>query len=77
MAWRSRRWRAATPGPPVELYKRAQNAHPGHAAAWRGAGLAYEKLGEKPAARAAYQRYLQLAPTAPDAAGIRRRLEAP
>jgi len=61
----------------LTLYKRALAANPAYASAWRGAGLVYEKLGEKAAARAAYQKYLQLAPNAPDAAGIRSRSEAP
>jgi len=61
----------------LTLYKRALAANSGYAAAWRGAGLVYEKLGEKTAAHAAFQRYLQLAPNAPDAAGIRQRLESP
>ena len=61
----------------LTLYKRALAVNPGYASAWRGAGLVYEKLGEKAAARAAYQKYLQLAPSAPDAAGIRSRLESP
>jgi regulator of sirC expression with transglutaminase-like and TPR domain len=61
----------------LALYKRVIQASPGYAPAWRGAGLVYEKLGEKAAARAAFQRYLQLAPSAPDAAGIRARLGPP
>jgi len=61
----------------LTLYKRALVANPGYASAWRGAGLVYEKLGEKTAAHAAFQKYLQLAPNAPDAPGIRSRLESP
>jgi eukaryotic-like serine/threonine-protein kinase len=61
----------------LTLYKRALAANSGYAAAWRGAGLVYEKLGEKAAAHAAFQRYLQLAPNAPDAPSIRQRLESP
>jgi regulator of sirC expression with transglutaminase-like and TPR domain len=61
----------------LALYKRVIQASPGYAPAWRGAGLVYEKIGDKAAARAAFQRYLQLAPSAPDAAGIRARLGAP
>jgi serine/threonine-protein kinase len=58
-------------------YKRVLQANPGYSAAWRGAGLVYEKLGEKAAARNAFQQYLKLAPDAVDAAGIRARLESP
>ena len=58
-------------------YKRVLLANPGFAPAWRGVGLVYEKLGDKTASRAAFQKYLQLAPGALDAAGIRARLEAP
>jgi serine/threonine-protein kinase len=55
-------------------YKRVLQAKPTYAAAWRGVGLVYEKLGDKAAARAAFQKYLHLAPGASDAAGIRARL---
>jgi len=61
----------------LALYKRVIQASPTYAPAWRGIGLVHERLGDKPAARAAYQKYLQLAPGAPDAAGIRARLDAP
>jgi len=61
----------------LALYKRVVQASPTYAPAWRGIGLVYERLGEKQFARAAYQKYLQLAPGAPDAAGIRARLGAP
>jgi hypothetical protein len=49
--------------------------NPGYPPTWRGLGLVYEKLGEKDQARAAYRRYLQLAPNAGDADKIRNRLE--
>jgi regulator of sirC expression with transglutaminase-like and TPR domain len=61
----------------LALYKRVVQAAPAYAPAWRGLGLVYEKLGDKPAARSAFQRYLQLAPAAGDAAAIRARLESP
>jgi regulator of sirC expression with transglutaminase-like and TPR domain len=61
----------------LALYKRVLQASPSYAPAWRGVGLVYEKLGDKPAARSAFQRYLQLAPAAGDAAAIRARLESP
>ena len=50
-------------------------ANPRHAPTWRGLGLVFEKMGEKDQARAAFKRYLQLAPSASDADLIRRRLE--
>src|SRR5690606_25540033 len=45
----------------------ARAANPSYAPTWRGLGLVYEKLGQKAQARAAYKRYLQLAPRASDA----------
>jgi serine/threonine-protein kinase len=49
--------------------------NPNYAPTWRALGLVFEKLGEKDQARAAYKRYLQLAPSAGDAEQIRGRLE--
>jgi protein kinase-like protein/tetratricopeptide repeat protein len=50
-------------------------SNPNYPPTWRGLGLVFEKLGEKDQARAAYKRYLQLAPNAGDAEQIRGRLE--
>jgi outer membrane biosynthesis protein TonB len=50
-------------------------ANPNYPPTWRGLGLVFEKLGEKDQARAAFKRYLQLAPSAGDAENIRNRLE--
>ncbi len=58
-----------------ELYEEATQAAPRTAAAWRGLGLASERLGLAPEARRAYARYLELAPDARDAATVRERLE--
>jgi serine/threonine-protein kinase len=58
-------------------YKRVIQANAGFAPAWRGMGLVHEKLGDRAAARAAFQKYLQIAPTAGDAASIRARIDAP
>ena len=58
-------------------YKRVLQANPTYSAAWRGVGLVYERLGDKAAARNAFQKYLQLAPGAADAAEIRGRLGTP
>jgi serine/threonine protein kinase len=57
-------------------YKRVLAANPDYAPAWRGVGLVYEKLGDKPDAHNAFQKYLQLEPSATDAASIRARLES-
>ena len=38
-------------------------------------GKVYKKLGDHAAAKAAYQRYLKLAPTASDAVQIRKELD--
>ncbi len=57
-------------------FKKVQAANASFAPAWRGLGLAYEKIGDTGQARFAYQRYLQLAPGASDASAIKKRLEA-
>jgi serine/threonine-protein kinase len=53
----------------------AASANPGFAPTWRGLGLVHEKLGNKPLAKLAFKRYLQLAPDAVDAEQIRDRME--
>ncbi|HEX4452097.1 MAG TPA: tetratricopeptide repeat protein [Kofleriaceae bacterium] len=55
--------------------KASVDTDPNYAPTWRGLGLVYEKLNDKDKARAAYHRYLQLAPNAGDADNIRNRLE--
>ncbi|HUS29143.1 MAG TPA: protein kinase [Kofleriaceae bacterium] len=50
-------------------------ANPNYAPTWRGLGLVFEKMGETQQARAAYKRYLQLAPGANDSEQIKGRLE--
>lgn len=50
-------------------------SNPSYAPTWRGLGLVFEKMGEKDQARAAFKRYLQLAPSAGDADQIRNRME--
>jgi Tfp pilus assembly protein PilF len=49
--------------------------NPNYAPTWRGLGLVFEKLGEKDQARAAFKRYLQLAPGASDGEQIKGRME--
>ncbi len=58
----------------LEAFKRAKSLNPSYAPTYRGLGLVYEKLGDRGAARTAYQRYLVLAPNAPDAERIRVRM---
>jgi regulator of sirC expression with transglutaminase-like and TPR domain len=58
------------------LCKRATQANPGYAPAWRLIGLLHERLGERAAARTGFLKYLQVSPAAPDAAEIRTRLES-
>ncbi|HUJ59633.1 MAG TPA: tetratricopeptide repeat protein [Kofleriaceae bacterium] len=49
--------------------------NPNYPPTWRGLGLVFEKMGDKDQAKAAFKRYLQLAPNAGDADQIRGRLE--
>ena len=55
-------------------FKRAIGVSPGFAMAWRGVGMVHERLGDSRSATTAFQRYLQLAPNASDAAKIRGKL---
>ncbi len=50
-------------------------AAPRRAAAWRGLGVAAERLGRRREAVRAFRRYLALAPGAPDAAAVRSKLD--
>ncbi len=50
-------------------------SNPGYAPTWRALGLVFEKTGEKDQAKAAFKRYLQLSPGAPDGDQIRNRME--
>jgi serine/threonine-protein kinase len=56
-------------------FQHAKAANPGYAPAWRGLGVVYEKMGDTKQAKTAFQRYLQLAPNADDAAQIRARMD--
>ena len=60
----------------LALYRRAVAESPGNADAWRGLGMVSERMGQTQRARSAYQRYLTLAPNAPDAARVRAQLES-
>ena len=55
-------------------FESLQEQHPSYAPAARGLGLAQEALSNTAGARVAYTRYLELAPTAVDAAEIKNRL---
>ena len=57
-------------------YKRATQSNSGFAPAWRGLGLVYQKLGDRGPAKAAFGKYLALAPNASDADSIRRTMAA-
>jgi Flp pilus assembly protein TadD len=59
----------------LATFRSSLSSNPGFAPTWRGLGLVYEKLGNKGQARAAFRRYLQLAPSASDAGQIRARLD--
>jgi len=59
----------------LATFRALQSSNPGFAPTWRGLGLAYEKLGNRGQARAAFKRYLQMSPGAGDADQIRDRLE--
>jgi eukaryotic-like serine/threonine-protein kinase len=58
----------------ISLFRDATMAHTGNAVAWRGLGLANERLGRRPEAIQAYQRYLRIAPGAGDADSVRQRV---
>ena len=57
-------------------FKDAIDVDSRHAPSYRGLGLAYQSMGKKDKAAAAFKKYLKLAPSAPDAASIRTRLES-
>ncbi len=57
------------------LFREASGVDSSNAAAWRGLGLAEERMSHGPEAARAYRRYLRLAPNAPDAAAVRERLD--
>ena len=57
-------------------FQAALAANPQLAVAYRGLGLAQEKLGARQAAKASFRRYLQLSPNASDGAAIRARIAA-
>ena len=58
----------------LDVFTEARRANPSYSPAWYGLGIVNEALGHKGAAKAAYQRYLQLAPNAANADQIRFRI---
>lgn len=58
-----------------QLYQRALNAENPVPVAHRGLGMLYEKLGRGADAAAAYEKYLELSPSATDRQRIQRRIE--
>lgn len=58
----------------IDLYTLATRRAPRYAPAWRGLGIANERMQRRPEARQAFERYLELAEHAPDAERIRARL---
>jgi serine/threonine protein kinase len=55
--------------------KSAKGANPRYAPTWRLLGQVYKKLGDSAQAKAAFSRYLKLAPNAADAPAIRKEVE--
>jgi tetratricopeptide (TPR) repeat protein len=55
----------------IAALTKATRVRPGYAPAWRVLGQVYKKSGEKGQAKAAFQRYLTIAPSASDAPQIR------
>ncbi len=60
----------------IQTYQRATHADPRHGPAWRGLGLAYERMGRAPEAIDAYERYLEGDGAAADAPQIRQRMQS-
>ena len=59
----------------LRLYARALDADPTYASAWRGIGVVQAARGNAGDARAALERYLELAPRGADAGSIRARVD--
>jgi hypothetical protein len=60
----------------ITAYRRALSIYPSYAAGYRGLGLAFAELDDKPAALAAFKTYVKLAPTAKDVALIKKRIRS-
>ncbi len=57
------------------LYREATAKAATHADAWRGLGMVSSRMGQREEAKRAFERYLQLRPSAPDAAAIKKKLD--
>jgi serine/threonine protein kinase len=66
---------AGKPREALASFEQAKTRSPGFAPAYRGIGMAKSQLGDKRGAAAAFRKYLELAPSAGDAASIKARLE--
>jgi serine/threonine protein kinase len=62
-------------GRAIELSRQATDLDPTNAVAWRSLGLAYERASDDRAARAAYQRYLDLVPSGAQSDMVRGRMQ--
>jgi regulator of sirC expression with transglutaminase-like and TPR domain len=62
-------------GRAIELSRQATDLDPNNAVAWRSLGLAYERASDDRAARAAYQRYLDLVPSGAQSDMVRGRMQ--
>jgi eukaryotic-like serine/threonine-protein kinase len=60
----------------VDLARRATQADPGYAIAWRSLGLALERSGAADQALSAYREYLERAPSGPQADMVRERMHS-
>ncbi len=58
----------------VTAYRKALSIYPSYAAGYRGLGLAFAQLDDKPSAIAAFKTYVKLAPSAKDVALIEKRI---
>ncbi len=59
----------------IERFQDAASRKPGFARPYRRMGEAYEKKGEKAEAVKAYQKYVEILPSAEDAGKVRKRIE--
>jgi tetratricopeptide (TPR) repeat protein len=60
----------------IDLARRATQADPSYAIAWRSLGLALERTGASERAIEAYNEYLQRAPSGPQAEMVRERIQS-
>ncbi|HEU0031606.1 MAG TPA: protein kinase [Kofleriaceae bacterium] len=68
-------YRAKDPQAALASFNEARRRDPNYANAWYGLGVVHESLGNRGAAKAAFLRYLSLAPRAKNAKQVRARIE--